>query len=122
MVNWATTSRESFKYVLVLVCVLTRIVYRYGMKRKSDALSCFQRFRDDICAFSVRTLCLPANLGYGNDIDYVRTDVDGVFTDPCFTKCARTSVLEPAESSLIRRRQTNHRHILLITLFRQYVG
>ena len=51
MVNRSTTSREGFKYVLVLVCVYTRIVYGYGMERKSEALSRFKRFRDDICAF-----------------------------------------------------------------------
>ena len=69
------------------------------MKRKSDTLSCFQRFRDDICAFSVRILCLPAGLGYGNDIDYVRTDVDGVFTDPRFTQYAKTSGIQLDETS-----------------------
>jgi hypothetical protein len=91
MVNRSTTSREGFKYVLVLVCVCTRVVYGYGMKRKSDALSCFKRFRDDICAFTINVLCLPAGLGFGNDIELVRTDVDGVFTDIGFTDYARTS-------------------------------
>ena len=71
MVNRSTTSRKGFKYVLVLVCVLTRNIYSFGMTRKSDALSCFQRFRDDISTFSVWNLCLPAGLGYRNDIDYV---------------------------------------------------
>ena len=91
MVNRSTTSREGFKYVLVLVCIYTRIVYGYGMERKSEALSRFKRFRDDICAFTVSVLCLPAGLGFGNDIEIVRTDVDGVFTDARFTDYARTS-------------------------------
>ena len=68
MVNRSTASREGFKYVLVLVCVYTRIVYGYGMERKSEALSRFKRFRDVICAFTVNVLCLPAGLGFGNDI------------------------------------------------------
>ena len=89
-----TTSREGFKYVLVLVCVLKRIIYGYGMKQKSDALSCFQRFRDDIYAFSVQIMCLRAGLGYGNGIDYVRTDVNGVFTDPRSTQYAKTSGIQ----------------------------
>ena len=91
MVNRSTTSREGFKYVLVLVCIYTRIVYGYGMERKSEALSRFKRFRDDICAFTVSALHLPAGLGFGNDIEIVRTDVDGVFTDTRFTDYARTS-------------------------------
>ena len=64
------------------------------MKRKSDNLSCFQRFRDDICAFSIRILCLPAGLGYGNNIDYVRTYVNGVCTDPRCTEYAGTSEIQ----------------------------
>ena len=43
MVNRSTTSRKGFKYVLILVCVLTRVVYGYGMKRKSDTLLRFKR-------------------------------------------------------------------------------
>ena len=91
MANQSTTRREGFKYVLVLVCIYTRIVYGYGMERKSEALSRFKRFRDDICAFTVSVLCLPAGLGFGNDIEIVRTAVDGVFTDTRFTDYARTS-------------------------------
>ena len=91
MVNRSTTSRKGFKYVLVLVCVYTHIVYGYGMERKSEALSRFKGFRDDICAFTVSVLCLPAGLGFGNDIKVVRTDVDGFFTDTRFTDYARTS-------------------------------
>jgi hypothetical protein len=61
------------------------------MERKSEALSRFMRFQDDICAFTANVLCLPAGLGFGNDIEIVRTDVDGVFTDTRFTDYARTS-------------------------------
>ena len=61
------------------------------MERKSEVLSRFKRFRDDICAFTVSALHLPAGLGFGNDIEIVRTDVDGVFTDTRFTDYARTS-------------------------------
>ena len=31
---------------------------------------------------------------YGNEIDYVQTDIDGVFTNPHFTEYARTSGIQ----------------------------
>ena len=62
----------------------------YGMKRISEMLSRFT-ILNDICAFKVQVLCLPAGLGFGNNIELVQIDYNGVFTDPRSTHYACTS-------------------------------